>query len=81
MGDCPDGKAVATDATLTPLPASFCFAVATRLGYTQTAATAGIEGFTGSGRMAFEQSAATLPGVSWPSSVVRSIIRTASSSA
>ena len=31
--------------------------------------------------MAFEQRAAILPGVSWPSSVVRSIIRTASSSA
>ena len=36
---------------------------------------------TGSGRTAFEQSGATLPGVSAPSSVVRSIIRTASSSA
>src|SRR5215211_7583520 len=36
---------------------------------------------TGSGRTAFEQSAATLPGVSAPSSVVRSIIRTASSNA
>ena len=34
-----------------------------------------------SGRIAFEQSAATLPGVSAPSSVVRSIIRTARSSA
>ena len=35
----------------------------------------------GSGRMAFDESAATLPGVSAPSSVVRSIIRTARSSA
>ena len=35
----------------------------------------------GSGRIAFEQSAATLPGVSWPSSVVRSQQRIASSSA
>src|SRR5262249_37343629 len=35
----------------------------------------------GSGRTAFDASAATLPGVSWPSSVVRSIIRIASSSA
>src|SRR3990170_1201753 len=47
----------------------------------QTAATDGIDGSTGSGRTAFEQSAATLPGVSAPSSVVRSIIRTASSNA
>src|SRR6478672_3909222 len=35
----------------------------------------------GSGRIAFEASAATLPGVSAPSSVVRSVMRTASSSA
>src|SRR5436189_220758 len=35
----------------------------------------------GSGRTAFEQSAATLPGVSAPSSVVRSMQRIASSSA
>ncbi len=47
----------------------------------QTAATGGTERSAGSGRIAFEQSAATFPGVSWPSSVVRSIIRTASSSA
>ena len=32
VGDCPDGNAVATDATLTPLPATRSFAVATRLG-------------------------------------------------
>ena len=38
-------------------------------------------GSLGSGRIAFEQSAATLPGVSWPSSVVRSQQRIASSSA
>ena len=44
-------------------------------------ATDGIDGSTGSGRTAFEQSAATLPGVSAPSRVVRSIIRTASSKA
>src|SRR5213592_890601 len=35
----------------------------------------------GSGRMPFEHSAATFPGVSWPSSVVKSIIRIASLSA
>ena len=38
-------------------------------------------GSTGSGRIAFEQSAATFPGVSAPSRVVRSIIRIARSSA
>ena len=47
----------------------------------QTAATEGTLGSAGSGRIAFEQSAATFPGVSWPSSVVRSQQRTASSSA
>src|SRR5712691_10492542 len=47
----------------------------------QMAATEGIPGSVGSGRIAFDASAATLPGVSEPSSVVRSIIRTASSSA
>src|SRR5437763_6761914 len=47
----------------------------------QIAATDGTPASLGSGRIAFEASAATLPGVSWPSSVVRSIIRTASSSA
>ena len=41
----------------------------------------GTFGSDGSGRIAFEQSAATLPGVSWPSSVVRSQQRIASSSA
>ena len=41
----------------------------------------GTDTSTGSGRIAFEQSAATFPGVSCPSSVVRSIIRIASSSA
>src|SRR5947209_8597821 len=45
------------------------------------AATLGTVGSAGSGRMPFEQSAATLPGVSAPSRVVRSIIRMARSSA
>src|SRR5947208_3227397 len=40
-----------------------------------------MDGSAGSGRTPFEQSAATLPGVSAPSSVVRSIVRIASSSA
>jgi hypothetical protein len=47
----------------------------------QTAATGGTVRSAGSGRIAFEQSAATLPGVSAPSSVVKSIMRTARSSA
>ena len=64
VGDCPEGNAVATDATFTSLPARRSFATPTRLGYTHTAATAGTERSTGSGRMAFEQRAATLPGVS-----------------
>src|SRR5207248_9886779 len=80
-GDWPDGNAVATDATFTVEPLTRCTAVGTRFGYTQTAATEGTPESLGSGRTAFEASAATLPGVSWPSSVVRSIIRTASSSA
>ena len=45
------------------------------------AAHDGMFGSEGSGRIAFEQSAATLPGVSEPSSVVRSMQRIASSSA
>ena len=79
--DWPDGNAVATLATLTPVPATAARAVGTRFGYTQTAAQLGIEGSAGSGWIAFADSARTLPGVSAPSSVVRSIIRTASSSA
>ena len=47
----------------------------------QIAATEGMLASLGSGRIPFEHSAATFPGVSAPSSVVRSIIRIASSSA
>src|SRR3954447_8415574 len=43
------------------------------------AATRGALGSAGSGRSAFAHSARTLPGVSWPSSVVRSIIEIARS--
>ena len=52
-----------------------------RSGYTQTAATTGAVGSAGSGRLALAHSARTLPGVSWPSSVVGSIIEMAASSA
>src|SRR5262245_26976467 len=47
----------------------------------QIAATEGTLKSAGSGRMPFDESAETLPGVSAPSRVVRSIIRTARSSA
>ena len=46
-----------------------------------TAATDGTVRSAGSGRIALELSAATFPGVSAPSRVVRSIMRTARSSA
>jgi hypothetical protein len=72
---------VATDATFTPDPFNASTAVAIMFGYTHSAATDGIEGSVGSGRRAFPASARTLPGVSFPSSVVRSIIRMARSSA
>src|SRR5439155_25844564 len=79
--DCPDGNAVATDATFTPVLRGRATAVGTRFGYTQSAAQEGMDGSVGSGRTAFVASACTLPGVSAPSSVVRSVIRIASSSA
>ena len=63
------------------MPSSRATAEGTRFGYTQTAATDGTVASAGSGRTAFEQIAATFPGVSWPSSVVRSVIRIASSRA
>ena len=73
----PDGNAVATLATCTLLPRSASTAISTRSGYTHTAATAGTDGSLGSGRMAFAHSERTLPGVSAPSSVVRSTMRIA----
>src|SRR5690349_17704532 len=80
-GVWPDGNAVATDATCTLVSRSRSTATGTRFGYTHTAATDGIARSVGSGRTAFEQRAATLPGVSAPSSVVRSVQRIARSSA
>ena len=47
----------------------------------QMAATCGIDASPGFGRIPFWHSARTLPGVSFPSRVVRSIIRIARSSA
>ena len=72
----PEGKPVATLASATPEPSSARLASATRDGYTQSAATEGISGCVGAGQTAFAASCATLPGVSWPSSVVRSTIDT-----
>src|SRR3954451_6586729 len=73
----PLGKAVATAATLMPVPASASFATPARSPYTQTAATAGQVRSSGSGRRALAASERTLPGVSDPSSVVRSTIEIA----
>ena len=50
-------------------------------GYTHSAATEGMDGSVGSGRRALPASARILPGVSFPSRVVRSIIRIARSRA
>ena len=77
----PDGNAVATLATATALPRTACTAVATRSGYTQTAATAGVDGSPGSGRIAFAHRDRTVSGVSLPSSVVRSTMPIAASMA
>ena len=74
----PAGKPVATEATWTPVPSSAARATPTSAGYTQTAATDGISGRDGSGQTAFAHRCRTLPGVSEPSSVVRSIIEVAS---
>src|SRR3954447_2098322 len=73
----PDGKPVATLATATPVPRSASAATPTSAGYTQTAAHDGISGREGSGTTAFAHRWRTLPGVSAPSSVVRSIIEVA----
>src|SRR6266511_6413770 len=78
-GACPDGKAVATLATRTTEPDTASTAVETIDGYTHTAATDGQDRSAGSGRRALADSARTLPGVSAPSSVVRSTIRIAKS--
>src|SRR5260370_13271405 len=78
---CPDGKAVGTEAIRTELPRTWSTQSGMRSGYTQTAATDGMVGSPGFGRIALAHIAATLPGVSAPSSVVRSMHRTARSSA
>src|SRR5256885_5703002 len=78
---CPDGNAVATDAIRTLLPRKCSTQSAILSGYTHTAATDGMVESPGLGRMALAHIAATLPGVSAPSSVVRSMHRTPRSSA
>src|SRR5690349_14762496 len=79
IGACPLGNAVATLATWIPVPFTAAAAVGTIDGYTQTAATLGQLGSLGSGWRALAHNAFTLPGVSAPSSVVRSTILTARS--
>src|SRR3954452_23341424 len=74
----PDGKPVATEAVAKPLPSSARRASGTRVGYTHTAAHDGTSGCVGAGHTALAASWVTLPGVSWPSSVVRSTIEIAS---
>ena len=76
-GECPLGNAVATLATFTLDPASARFATGTRFGYTQTAAHGGTSGERVRTHRLLAQ-LRTLPGVSLPSSVVRSIIEMAS---
>src|SRR5215207_406647 len=74
---CPDGKAVATEAAFTPVPASASRATPTSDGYTQTAAQDGTSGIVGAGQTALAHRWRTLPAVSAPSSVVRSTMDTA----
>src|SRR5215475_15005895 len=74
----PDGNAVATLATWIGVPATPATATGTRSGYTHTAATGGAPK---PGCRALAHIARTLPGVSCPSSVVRSITEIARSSA
>src|SRR5579859_1306721 len=78
---CPEGKAVATEATRTSLPRRWVTQSAMRAGYTHTAATEGTLESPPFGRIALAHIAATLPGVSAPSRVVRSMQRIARSSA
>ncbi len=77
----PAGNPPATLATRTPVPRSCSTAIGTSCGYRQTAPTDGMDASVGSGRTAFAQIATILPGVSAPSSVVRSMHRIARSSA
>ena len=80
-GARPDGNAVATEATSTPVPRRAVTALATMSGYTHTAPTVGTVRSAGSGWAALVHSARTLPGVSAPSRVVRSTMEMARSMA
>ncbi len=78
-GDWPLGNAVATLAILTDDPASACFATGTRFGiHAHRGAGPDARIARRAGMSALAHIARTLPGVSFPSSVVRSIMRTAS---
>src|SRR5699024_6245062 len=70
----PAGNPVATAATAIGAPPRASFAICTRSPYTQTAAGRGQLGSSGCGVRAFATRERTLPGVSAPSRVVRSII-------
>src|SRR3954469_18503511 len=70
----PEGKPVDSEPTATPVPRSASAATGTSAGYTHTAAHDGISGRDGSGTTALAHRWRTLPEVSEPSSVVRSII-------
>src|SRR5688500_10211012 len=74
-GPRPDGNAPPTLATWMSVSTSASTATGTISGYTHTAATGGTVGSKRSGRRALAHSDRTLPGVSLPSSVVRSQIR------
>jgi hypothetical protein len=80
-GAWPDGNAVATEATFTAEPASARRRRGRGSGRRRPPRPEGTDGIERVGRIAFALSARTLPGVSAPSSVVRSIIRIARSSA
>src|SRR5918996_2138455 len=80
-GYWPLGNPPATAATLTPVSFTVSTATGTSDGYTHTAATWDTVWSVGSGRTALADIWATFPGVSMPSSVVRSMHRMARSSA
>src|SRR5699024_1366680 len=77
----PEGNAVETAATLIPVPSAAASAMGTKSLYTHTAAGLGQSESPGSGVRALATRPRTFPGVSAPSSVVRSIILIVMSSA
>ena len=78
VGYWPDGNPVATAATFTPLSPSRSRTARDEVRIDAHRRARGTVGSDGSGRRAFDATAAALPGVSAPSSVVRSVVRIAS---